>query len=82
MSMTISITSDIEYKLGRVASITNRDVQAVLDSLLSESVDEKLDRLAAIQEGLDDIEAGRVEDHDDVINEVLANIHEIIAAKS
>ncbi len=53
----------------------------LLDSLIAESVEEKLDRLAAIQEGLDDIEAGRIEDHEDVIHEVLANIHRAAAAK-
>ncbi len=81
MPMTISLTPALEDKLNRVASLTKRDIQAVLDSLIAESVEEKLDRLAAIQEGLDDIEAGRIEEHEDVIHEVLANIHRAAAAK-
>jgi predicted transcriptional regulator len=38
--------------------------------------------LAAIQEGLDDIEAGRTEEHEDVINEVLAELYKLHTAKS
>lgn len=50
-------------KLSDIASLTKTDVGTVVDDLLSESVAAKLDRLAAIQEGLDDIAAGRIVDY-------------------
>ena len=74
MPMTISITPAIEEKLSLVASLINSDKSAVLESLISESVNEKLNRLAAIQEGLDDIEAGRTVDHEEAMREIRAEI--------
>ncbi len=74
MPMTISITPMIEEKLNLVASLTNSDRNTVLKNLISASLDEKLKRLAAIQEGLDDIEAGRTVDHEEAMREIRAEI--------
>jgi predicted transcriptional regulator len=76
MPMTISITPAMEKKLSDIASLTNTDVGTVLENLLSGTVAVKLNRLTAIQKGLDDLEAGRTVDHEDVIREVLASIDE------
>lgn len=82
MPMTISITLAIEEKLNLVAALTNRDKNAVLESLISESVNEKLRRLAAVQEGLDDVEAGRTVDHEEAMREIRAEIARVRAAQS
>lgn len=74
MPMTISITAAMEKQLSDIANLTNTDVGTVLEKLLSESVAAKLNRLAAVQKGLDDIEAGRTFSHEDVMTEVLASI--------
>lgn len=76
MSMTISINAAMEKQLSDIANLTNTDIGTVLEKLLSESVAAKLNRLAAVQKGLDDIEAGRIFDHEDVMKEVLTSIDE------
>lgn len=82
MTMTISLTPALEEKLSRVASLTNRDINTVLEGLIADGLNEKLERLAAIQEGLDDLEAGRVVDHDEVISRVRATIARVKAERS
>ena len=82
MTMTVSLNPAIEEKLTRVASLTNSDVSAVLEGLISDSINEKLNRLAAIQEGLDDIAAGRVVDHEEVISRAKARIAQIRTEQS
>ncbi|UQZ91380.1 hypothetical protein C4J81_18960 (plasmid) [Deltaproteobacteria bacterium Smac51] len=67
MQMTISIDPTTEEHLKAVAEMTRRDQREILESLVSAGVAEKFERLAAVQEALDDIEAGRVVDHEEVM---------------
>lgn len=82
MTMTISLNPALEEKLSRVASLTNRDINTVLEGLIADGLNDKLERLAAIQEGLDDLEAGQVVDHDEVISRVRATIARVKAERS
>ncbi|MDR1045600.1 MAG: hypothetical protein LBP33_10860 [Candidatus Adiutrix sp.] len=82
MSISISINPAIEEKLSYIANLTNTDIGTVLENLLSEGLEAKLDRLAAIQEGLDDIAAGRIVDHGEVISKARARIARIRAGRS
>ena len=74
MTMTISIDPVTEEQLSQVASLMNSDKNTVLRDLITEGVAEKLKRLAAIQEGLDDIAAGRVLSTEEVEARSLAAI--------
>jgi predicted transcriptional regulator len=81
MTMTISIDPATEKQLNLVASLTNSDKNTVLKNLISDSVAEKLNRLAAVQEGLDDIAAGRTVDHDEAIRGAMAAIDKAAAGR-
>lgn len=74
--MNITITPAIEKQLSDIASITNTDVKTVLESILLKSVPDTLLKVAAVQEAMDDFEAGRIYDHDAVIEEELDFINE------
>lgn len=80
--MAMILTPALEDKLSLVASLTNKDMNAVLEDLIGDRLDEKLERLAAIEEGLDDIAAGRVVAHEEVMREVRARIAQIRKERS
>jgi predicted transcriptional regulator len=72
--MPMTIAPALEEKLTLIATLTNKDKNTVLESLLADRLDEKLRRLAAIKEGVDDIEAGRVVDHEEAMRQIRAEI--------
>lgn len=82
MEMTISVNPAVEEQLSRLLSITKGDKAELLEELISSGVTEKLERLAAIQEGLDDIVLGRTLTTEEVAAKAKAAIHRGVAKKS
>ncbi|MDR1921433.1 MAG: hypothetical protein LBS31_06790 [Candidatus Adiutrix sp.] len=66
MQMTISINPALEEQLSRLSALTKCGQAQLLEELISNGLAEKLERLAAIQEGLDDMAAGRTLAHEEV----------------
>lgn len=59
MEMTISINPATEQQLSHLLAITKTDRAELLEEVISTGLAEKLEKLAAIQEGLDDLASGR-----------------------
>lgn len=68
--MPMTLSPMIEEKLGKIATIAGSDKYTILEWLVSEPLDENLRKLIAVQEGLDDVEAGRVYDHEEVMRDI------------
>lgn len=66
-TMTIRVTPDLKAKLGRLAHDTRRSRSFLAAEAVEAYVDRELRIIAGIQRGLDDMKAGRVKAHDDVM---------------
>lgn len=70
MQWTITLNQSTNEQLNRMAVLTQCGEQELLENIVANSISERLERLAAIQEGLDDIQAGRTIPHDVVMKEM------------
>lgn len=82
MEMTISINPAQEEQLSRLASIIQSDKGELLEELISSALAEKFEKVAAIQEGLDDLAHGRTLSTAEVIAKAQAAIRRGAARKS
>lgn len=74
--LTIHVQADVEEKLTRLAESTRRSKERLLSEAVSTYIEQEEHILAQIHDGLEDIEAGRVVDHD----VAMAELDAVIAA--
>jgi predicted transcriptional regulator len=74
-TMTIRISPDIKEKLGRLAKDTRRTSSFLAAEAVSDYVDRELEIIEGVKRGLEDVKAGRVVPHEQVV----AEAREIIA---
>jgi predicted transcriptional regulator len=65
--MPLHLTPELEQRLEQVAAQSGRTPEELAHEALDRFVTEQEEILAAIQEGDDDIAAGRVLDHEEVV---------------
>jgi predicted transcriptional regulator len=74
-TMTIRVSPDLKEKLGRLAHDTRRSRSFLAAEAVSAYVERELAIIEGIQRGLDDVAAGRVVPHE----QVMAEARQIIA---
>ncbi|MBX9454560.1 MAG: CopG family ribbon-helix-helix protein [Rhizobium sp.] len=74
-TMTIRLSSSVKDKLTELAQHTRRSKSFLASEAIADYVDRELTIVGSIQRGLEDMKAGRVTPHDEVMTE----IDEIIA---
>lgn len=80
--MTIRLPLDVSDKLSRLAKGTDRSRSYLAAAALSAYVDRELEIIEGIQQGLDDVQAGRVVPHEQVVAEAEAIIAQSREAKA
>jgi predicted transcriptional regulator len=73
-TLSIRVPLEVSDKLTRLAAGTRRSRSYLAGEALAAYVERELSIIEGIQQGLDDVEAGRVTSHDDVMAEVDAVI--------
>lgn len=81
-TMTIRLPLDVSDKLSRLAKGTDRSRSYLAAAALSAYVDQELEIIEGIQQGLDDVEAGRVVPHEQVVAEAEAIIAQAREART
>lgn len=75
-TMTIRVPLDISDKLERLARGTRRSSSYLATAAITAYVEREMDIIEGVQQGLADMEAGRVTSHDDVTaqaQQIIAN---------
>ncbi len=80
-TLPLQIDANIQARLERVARETGHNASALAGAVLRDFLDESDAYDAAIQEGIDDVEAGRVVSYEDVKRDVEARLAELMARK-
>lgn len=75
-TMTIRVSPDLKEKLGRLAHSTRRSRSYLAVEAVEAYVNRELEIIEAIQEGLEDMAAGRVTPHEDVMAKAARIIEE------
>lgn len=73
-TMTIRISPDVKEKLGRLAHDTRRSKSFLAAEAVSAYVDREIEIIEGVQQGLADVEAGRVVSQKDAMGELYAII--------
>lgn len=81
-TMTIRVTPDLKEKLGRLARSTRRSSSFLAVEAVEAYVNRELEIIEGIQQGLADMQAGRLTAHDDVMAEARQIIAEARQAKT
>lgn len=81
-TMTIRLPLDVSDKLSRLARGTDRSRSYLAAAALSAYVDRELEIIEGIQQGLDDVEGGRVVPHEQVVAEAEAIIAQAREARA
>jgi predicted transcriptional regulator len=81
-TMTIRVPLEVSDKLSRLAKGTDRSRSYLAAAAVSAYVDRELEIIEGIQQGLADVEAGRVVLHEQVVAEVEAIIAEARQARA
>mgnify|MGYP002526896496 CR=1 FL=1 len=81
-TMTIRLPLDVSDKLSRLARGTDRSRSYLAAAALSAYVDRELEIIEGIQQGLDDVKAGRVVPHEQVVAEAEAIIAQAREARA
>lgn len=81
-TMTIRVPMDVSDKLSRLARGTDRSRSYLAAAAVSAYVDRELAIIEGIQQGLADVEAGRVFSHEEVMAEADAIIAEARKAQA
>jgi predicted transcriptional regulator len=74
-TMTIRVSPETKQKLERIAADTRRSKSFLAAEAISAYVDRELEIIEGIKRGMDDVEAGRVVPHE----QVMAEARQIIA---
>lgn len=80
-TMTIRVRSDVKEKLDRIATITHSSRSFLAGQAVADYVERELGIIDGIKRGLDDIQAGRLVDHDNAMAEIYAVIDAAEATK-
>ena len=80
--MTIRLPLDVSDKLSRLAKGTDRSRSYLAAAALSAYVDRELEIIEGIQQGLADVEVGRVVPHEQVVAEAEAIIAQAREART
>lgn len=81
-TMTIRLPLDVSDKLSRLAKGTDRSRSYLAAAALSAYVDRELEIIEGIQQGLADVDAGRVVPHGQVVAEAEAIIAQAREART
>jgi len=81
-TMTIRVPIEVSNKLSRLAKGTDRSRSYLAAAALSAYVDRELEIIEGIQQGLADVEAGRVVPHEQVVAEAEAIIAQAREARA
>ncbi|WP_033925509.1 CopG family ribbon-helix-helix protein [Sphingomonas sp. 35-24ZXX] len=81
-TMTIRLPLDVSDKLSRLAKGTDRSRSYLAAAALSAYVDRELEIIEGIQQGLADVESGRVIPHEQVVARAEAIIAEAREARA
>jgi predicted transcriptional regulator len=73
-TLTVRLPAQVKKRLGRLAARTRRTRSFLAGEAIADFVDRELAIVNAIQEGLDDVKAGRVIPHEQVMAEIDAII--------
>ena len=66
-TITVRISMDAKAAIDRLAQLTKRSRSYLMAEALAQYLPEELDAVEGIQKGLEDLEAGRVIPHDEVM---------------
>ena len=74
--LTITLSADVEDKLGRLADSTRRSKSTLVAEAVADYVARELEVIDGIRAGLEDSRTGRLVDH----HEAMAELDEVLAA--
>lgn len=80
-TLTIRLRPDVKEKLDRLAVWTRRSRSSPAGEALAAYVEREFPIIAGIQEGLEDMKAGRLAPHEEVMTEVRAVIEAVEAVR-
>jgi predicted transcriptional regulator len=80
-ALPLMIDADVRARLERVAAEAGHSAADLAGAVLREFLDENDAYDAAIQEGIDDVEAGRVVEYDVVKAEIEAQLAELMTKR-
>ena len=73
-TLTVRLPSSLKDRLGKLAEQTRRTKSFLAGEAIARYVGRELEIVAGIEHGLDDMKAGRVVPHEDVVADVEATI--------
>ncbi len=80
-ALPLMVDADVRTRLERVAAETGHSASALAAAVLREFLDEDDAYVATIQAGIDDVEAGRVVEYDEVRAKIEAQLAQLLANK-
>jgi len=69
-TLTVRLPAQVKKRLGRLAARTRRTSSYLAGEAITDFVERELAIVEGIQEGLDDVRAGRVIPHEQVVSEI------------
>ena len=73
-TLTVRLTPELKARLGKLAERTRRTKSFLAGEAIGDYVERELEIVAGIERGLDDMKAGRVVPHDEVMADIDATI--------
>lgn len=73
-TLTVRLSAQVKKRLGRLAARTRRTRSFLAGEAIADFVEREMAIVDAVQEGLDDVKAGRVIPHEQVMAEIDAII--------
>ncbi len=73
-TLTVRLTPELKARLGKLAERTQRTKSFLAGEAIGNYVERELEIVAGIERGLDDMKAGRVVAHEDVMADIDATI--------
>jgi len=73
-TLTVRLTPELKARLGKLAERTQRSKSFLAGEAIGNYVERELEIVAGIEHGLDDMKAGRVVPHEDVMADIDATI--------
>ena len=75
-TLTVRLTPELKARLDKLAEQTHRTKSFLAGEAIGNYVERELEIVAGIERGLDDMRAGRVVPHEDVMADIEATIKE------
>ena len=82
VTLTVRLSAELTERLGELAARTRRGKSVLAREAIGDYVARELDIVAGIERGLDDIKAGRVVAHEDVMADIDAVVKDATRAKA